>query len=439
MSLHNFLWTEYNARANIAMLFFAFAMMTLFNDKIEPVQKRILFIVFMASCMVSHYSTTYVFLFLMAVTFIGMEMLSKKYTFKKVISLTLVVLFFAMIFFWYSQVTETAFNEGVDYVKNTLVNLNKFFVEEMREETMQTVLGKNIMQMHIIYRVHWVLTWLTFALIGIGIITLLIKRKEMSFPELNFKKPEFLKNKFEIGYFMITLACSGLLVAVLALPYVSTRYSGGRIYPLAITILSVFFVIGGIILSKNLSFIKKQKRKNALKQALRKFDQNASQTPARKSVNEESGSQVRAYLIILLILIPYFLCSTGVMYNIFGEPYLITLNSEGEQYDLMYIHDQESCSAKWLRDKGELEDTKIYTDKGGTKMLKSQIGMHGYDIYSLFIEYRKINGYIYLRYYNIVTGKLLDPQNEEHNITEYQDKFVEKNRIYDNGGSEVWR
>ena len=60
-------------------------------------------------------------------TFIGIEILSKKYPFKKIISLTLVILFFSMIFLWYSQVTETAFNQGVAFVENTLTSLNEFF------------------------------------------------------------------------------------------------------------------------------------------------------------------------------------------------------------------------------------------------------------------------------------------------------------------------
>ena len=69
----------------------------------------------------------------------------------------------------------------------------------------------------------------------------------------------------------------------------------------------------------------------------------------------------------------------------------------------------------------------------------SQAGIREYDSYSLLVEDKKINGYIYLRYYNVVDGKLVDRQCEEHNMTEYRDKFVGKSKIYNNGGSEVWR
>ena len=436
---HNFLWTAYNARANIAMFFFAFAMMALFSDKIDPLKKRFLFILFMASCMVSHYSTTYIFFFVMAGTFIGTEALSKKYTFKKIVSLTIVILFFSMIFFWYSQVTETAFNAGVEFIGNTLENLHEFFILESRGGG-AVLLGKDIMEKGIPHKIEFVWTWLTFVLIGIGIITLIRRYKEMSFPELNFKKPDFLKEKFEVGYFVFALACVGLLAAVIALPYIIKSYGLDRMYPLAITILSVFFVIGGVMIAKSLSFIKQTFKKHFFFLEKRKPVLKEKQKGEVLKV-KENGSQVRAYLIILLVLIPYFLCVTGVMYNIFGVPRAITLNSEGEQYDRIYVHDQESYGAKWLANNAEQQNTRIYTDLVGDRRLMSQAGFYrGIDRWTLMDERDiEIKGYIYLRYHTVVKGKLLDAQGEEHNITEYSDKFAGKNKLYNNGGTEIWK
>ena len=444
ISQHNFLSTELHARTNLAILFFALAMMVLFNDKIDPLKKRILFIVFMASCMVSHYSTTYIFFFVMAGTFIGIEALSKKYTFKKAISLTLVILLFSMIFFWYSQVTETAFNAGVRFVEDTFSNLNKFFIEESRSEVTRSMLGEGIWQKGIPHKIEFVFTWLTFAFIGIGIITLIRKYKEMSFPELNFKKPEFFKEKFEVGYFVIALACSGLFVAIVLTPQVTVGYSLDRTHLFGIVVLSVFFVIGGITLSKYFffktfkkSFIKNasQKRKTVLKEKQKSFTKRSHYLRN----DGENGSEVRAYLIILLVLIPYFLCVTGVTYQMFGVPHAITLNSEGEPYDMYYVHDQESYSAGWLKECAD-EKTRIYTDFFGGLWLSSQ-GMIRSSIYDpSFIEDKEAigDGYIFLRYVNIVDRKLLGCA-QWHNLTEYNHLFVERNKIYDNSGSQVWR
>ena len=412
MADFNFLWTAYNARTNTAILFFALAMMTLFNDKIDPVKKRILFIVFMASGMVSHYSTTYIFFLIMLGTFIGMEILSKKYTFKKVISLTIVILFFSMIFFWYSQATGTAFNSGVTFVRDVFMELNNFFVTESRGGSVQMMMGEDIMQKGIPNRIEFLFTWLMFILIGIGVTTLIRRYKEMSFAELKFKKPNFLKEKFDVGYSVIALGCSGLMVAMIALPYVAVGYNLDRLYGLTITILSVFFVIGGITLSK--------------------------QTFRGSSIRKTS--QVRAYFIVLIVLIPYFLCVTGVMYQMFGVPHAIILNSEGEQYDVMYVHDQESYGAKWLKSYTD-EKTKIYADRYGVNKLKSQ-GMIRSPIYakSLIEDNKSIKeGYIYLRYTGVANGKLMDRNNQWHNLSEYSHLFVGKDMIYNNGGSEIYR
>jgi uncharacterized membrane protein len=423
MFQHNFLFTAYNARTNTAILFFALAMMVLFSDKIDPLKKRILFILFMASCIVSHYSTSYIFFFIMLGAFVGMEILSKKYTAKKVVSLTIVILFFALIFFWYSQVTETAFNAGVGQIGNTLTNLNMFFIEESRRENVQLLFGSGIGQKEIPSKIAFVFTWLTFAVIGIGIITLIRRYKEMSFPELNFRKPDFLKNKFEVTYFLIALACSALLVVFIALPFVSTSYSVDRLYAVAITILSVFFVIGGITLSTHFFFLKK---KTCAK---------------RKSINQ-NGSEIRAYLIILLVLIPYFFCVTGVTSQMFGVPNAIILNSEGKQYDMLYMHDQESYSAKWLGNNAEQKNIRIYTDWYGGKRLISQAGFSPHTINRQTLADERdieIEGYIYLRYYNVVDGKLLDWRFEEHDMAQYETKFAGKNNIYNNGGAEIWK
>lgn len=397
MSLHNFLLTPLHARTNTAILFFALAMMVLFSDKMDPLKKGISFIIFMASCMVSHYSTTYIFFFILLGTFIGVEILSKKYTVKKVISLTIVILFFALIFFWYSQVTETAFNAGVRFIENTISNLNKFFVEEARGESTMAMLGEGIWQKGIPHKIEFVFTWLTFAFIGIGIITLVRRYKEMSFPELNFKKTDFLREKFEVGYFVVALACLGLFVAVVLTPYITVGYSLDRAHLLGICILSLFFVLGGITLAGHL--------------------------------------KVRAYLIILLVLIPYFLCVTGVMYQMFGVPRAIILNSEGDAYDEYYVHDQESYGAKWLSN--HREDLMTYTDYRGQMRLVSQglISPASIDLTSL-VEHKKIDGYIYLRYANVIKRRLIGSDFKYHNITEYN--ISDENRIYDNGVSRIY-
>ena len=150
---------------------------------------------------------------------------------------------------------------------------------------------------------------------------------------------------------------------------------------------------------------------------------------------------MRAYLIILLVLIPYFFCTTGVLYQMFDYPRAITLNSEGEQYDVYYIHDQETIGAKWMANNAEQENIIIYTDWPGRKILISQAGFfRGINSQALMSEHAVgIKGFIYLRYYNVVDGKLFGLPYGEYNITDYSDVFVIRSKIYNNGGAEIWK
>lgn len=257
----------------------------------------------------------------------------------------------------------------------------------------------------------------------------------MSFPELNFKKPDFLKKKFEVTYFVVALACAGLFVAIVLIPYITVGYGLDRAYLFGMIILSVFFTVGGIIVTKYL---------NKLLVVLRDkvSTRNASHNPFRKSVDGKNASQVRAYLIILLVLVPYFLCVTGVTYQMFSVPRAIILNSEGEQYDVYYVHDQESYCAEWLKEYSDGK-TKVYTDFYGRVRLISQAGfpLSSTDRSSL-LDHKQIEGYIYLRYYNVVNDKLVGHNESSliftsYNLTEHDDVFVGRNNIYNNGGSRV--
>ena len=461
ISQSTFLNAPVSPRTNVAIFFAALAVMAFFNDRIDLLKKRILFIVFMMSCIVSHYSTTYIFFFILLGTFVGIEILSKKYTFKKLISSTIVVLFFALIFFWYSQVTETAFLHGVGFIENTLTNLNKFFIEELRDP-MITSLYNPELKHPILDKVNFAVTWSSFILIGIGVLTMIKRYKEMiAISNVKLKKPDFLKTKFEMEYLTMALACGGVLVVMVALPYVSRGYQIQRLYSLMVIILSVCFIIGGITLSKHFFFFTKhflsKERTCAKKETLFAKQKAFTEKCYRNSFGKaflskkrfvlkekqkewKNGSQVRAYLIILLILIPYFMFQTDAIYPLFGHPTgSITLDPGGKKYALQIIHDQESCSAKWLKNYTEKNDIIYPTDFYGVDKLISQgvFSQSSINYYS-FSKHRKINGYICLSYNNVVNDKFISSKGVVSR-SDYADMFIGKNKIYDNGGSEIHR
>ena len=443
-----FLWTPAEARGNIAVLFFALAIMVFFQDNISEFSRRVLFIILAVLVIVSHYSATYIFLFILLLTLIGMSILSSiisrrkglalvsaesiteeapptslpprgshlgkdttvlktnaqessRAALRRGITVTLVVLFFAMLFFWYGQLVEAPFGSAVRLVNDVFTHLGRMLVAEARNQHLQAAFGGVALTKGIPQHIKFVVSWLTVIFIAIGVLTLIRRFKTVLFtPDSGQERLDLLSRKLEPEYYVLLMACFALLVASVVLPVISKGYAATRVYFQVMVTVSIFLVIGGITLSRY--------------------------------------AKSHPQWVILLVLIPHFLCMTGAMYQVFGQPEAVTLNSEGHLYDVLYIHDQDSYGAKWLRDKAELKNTEIYTSNSGKNILASQAGILESDYRQLFESGGKVGGYIYLRYYNVVDGKVLTLQ-ESREMAEYQDKFTGKSKIYSNGGSEVWR
>ncbi len=77
MSQVTFVETAGSARISLAILFFGLAIMVLFTKNLSEFPKRLLFILFSVSCIVSHYSTTFVFFFALLFTWFGFKLVTK--------------------------------------------------------------------------------------------------------------------------------------------------------------------------------------------------------------------------------------------------------------------------------------------------------------------------------------------------------------------------
>jgi len=375
-------------RTEFAMLFFALAILVFFDDETDKLNKKILFLIFMFAMVVSHYSTSYIFFIMVFVIWldaISIKKISKSN--RNHVTATIVILLFAIIFFWYGQVTLTPFNDVTHYVQNTFINLGNFFVDDMRAQSATAVLGQGVKGIS-----RWIVLVVqdtTIAFITIGLFGLIGTYKE---------------TKFERDYILLMLISWGLMAAMLIVPYLSTGYGVYRTYQMGLIILAPMFVIGGDTIFRYIN--------------LRKF----------------------SLLAILIVLILQFFCATYVIDQVFGNPNSEDLNREGDKYGEYYIYDSEIAGARWLNEHGTANPT-IHTDaRGYTRILMVYDTMP--HLNKKFFEKNKTikNGYIYLRYINIVNGKIYPTDNyaDISNITEYSHLFIGKSKIYNNGGSEVY-
>ncbi len=441
MSGEVFLTTAHSARSNVGILFFGLAIMVLFFDRLTDFNKKLLFTVFAASCITSHYSTAYIFFFILLLTWLGMQIIPRivsRYQRKRAppqnplsgnpsstggrlseskatsrsrlkVSVTIgaTILFFVILFFWYSQVSESSFVFGVRFISHTLEKFQEFFILESRGGGVVSALGVGLGAKAIPHRIDFIFSWLTIAFIAIGVLAILVRyRHAVNLPrEGETRPPGFLSQKIDAEFFILGLVCSGFLVAALALPFVFIGYGMGRTYAQLTIVLSPFFAIGGMVVARFLRF---------------KW----------------------TYLVVLVVLIVYFLGTTGVTYQMFGDTRKITLNSEGEQYDALYIYDQEVYAAKWMGTYADLtpigESRPIYSFRGGGE-LASQGKMSLYALDSSLLETTGgVESYIYLDYYNVTKHKAKDAHGIGHDLAQYAWHWAGKDKIYASNGAQIY-
>ncbi len=438
MSQNSFLWTAAGPRSRLAVLFFALALMVLFSDEVDDIRKRLLFIIFALSCIVSHYSTAYIFFILLLSMLLGMRIIrwvclsgkspinyknhlnghsnSLKITYELSCSLLrphftsgMLVIIFIAIFLWYSQITGAAFDYGVKFIEQSLLSLQNLFVIESRDDEVQAIFGQHLESEGIARRIEFIFVWLAIAFIAIGVLTTLARYCKCVAHDDALNKgfySSLFYRRLDVEFFTASVICSALLVISIALPFVLKGYSMQRTFFQTMVVLSIFFVIGGITIAEVLHFPK------------------------------------RGHLMVLFVLITFFMSITGVTYQILGDPRSIIFNTDVDAFDSFYIYDQETLSAKWLGKKIEPESN-VYADFSGHSRVVSQglISIYStYNIVRYFERDTNLNGYIYLRKYNIADGKLIGPRpNEEQDFIRYLDRISINDKLYGSGASEIWK
>ena len=407
MSQLGFIWASYNPRTSTAVLFFALSMMVIFHAQIDKVARDILFIIFSYSCILAHYSTTYIFFIILIVTWMSMQSISiytkcRKFRYKcknrptdpatkNRVSALMLLLFLAMIIFWYVIVTGGPFYSLKEFVMATYNSLPQLFNLESKGEGIAQAFGVGLDLKQVPQIMTVAFTWLTVIFLSVGVYSMIAD-------QLGFKTL-FSAKRPDPEFFILAIASFCILAASLALPYIGKAYGIDRLYIQMMVVSSPFFVIGSTAIARSLHIR-------------------------------------RSHLILLAVLIPYLLCNTGTMHQIFGIDKVITLNSHGQMFDELYVHDQETYAARWINEESE-EWTDIYSDFLGTNRLTSQGSIQSPIYMGDLIEKHSTPdiGYIYIRYCGAVNGRLLDSKRRWHNITSYKQLLEGMNLIYDDGGS----
>jgi uncharacterized membrane protein len=397
MNQYFFMKTAASPRTNIAVFFVAMLVLVLFDDKIPALQKKLLAIIFLISVVVSHYSTSYIFLIMILFSWIIAKIFisTNKLKFNRNISMVFLILFFTLTFLWYGQVTDNAFTHGIDFLGNTINGLNNFFVNEMREEAISKLAGIGL-ENPFISGFNLFLTWSIFILMGMGVLISFVNYKENLKLINNKKINSFLKKRIDVEFGTLSLISILVLTMTIVIPFVSKGYDFQRIYMLTTIFLSFYFVFGTLNLMKLLKL------------------------------------RFKPHIIILLILVPYSLFTTGVLYEITGYNSDVTLNSDVITFDNIYITDAEVKNALWL---SRSIGNKIYTADASAKNLLISQGLISplkIDDYSISIGKTNINDFIFLSNFDKKYGIFMNNSSLKIEDCSF---LSNKNVIYDSGFS----
>ena len=293
-----------------------------------------------------------------------------------------------------------------------------FFDFTAREPLIQTALGLDFPTASPQGKGFRIFQYITQLFIVIGFIRLIFKMRKL---------------RFTAEYIAFTVASALLLAACIFLPYFSAMMNVTRFYHIALLLLAPLCILGGEGIWLGISALyQKLKHKASL-----------------ITMTEDNQSCLR--FLTLAVLIPYFLFTSGFIFEVTGHevidkidsPYSIALSSHRVDVGGVFNH-QDGAGADWLWQRLDDEDT-VYTDLYGYLLLGYETGNHG-QISSFPWDISQVpqDSYIYFRTWNTqrqeityVVRTIGCRKSVSFSEAGVDDLIKSKNRIYSNGGAQV--
>ena len=400
-------------RQEVAIIFFFLAVIVIFDcfgdKKFENSWvKKILFLIFVSSMVVTHYATSYV-AFALLVPILLLPFLKNLYTEKKItlINFEVLIIYFFIIILWFMLYAKVQFLAGSEVIQSTVAATasatgvgggNEAFINS-REGTVLSILGIGIKNLPNLLAV--IVNDLIFLTMGIGLITLLVKYRRI------------LKHKTVFIYDGIKtldskLVLAGLLsVTLLAmfiiLPSVSFFYGSDRLFFQLLIFTVPIFILGT---DKIAEIMNKVIKKPDLKVGL-----------------------------ILVLLISLFICNTHLQYEFTGIPFSPEYDKIGITRGELYIYNGELATASWIGNY-RADDINTYSDAVGfTRLFMSGVKTN---VVGINFNNKTINGYIYMGNANVNEGKFYDTIDHQVTTQRFSYFFNNKSRIFDDGYGEIW-
>jgi len=429
------------ARQEIAELFLVLLILVMIDKNMDKMKRSFLFIVFGVSLAVSHYGLSYIYMFCLISAWLilvlgeypAMQRLMNNFHSKfsrksekladnpnslniedRIISSTFVLLFITFTLTWYMYVSNSSpFNTIVHIGDHIASSIFTGFLNPEAAQGLALVTGETVSPLHSVTKyLHLISQFFIF----VGLITLVLKRKEMKFGR------EY--EAFSLINFVICFAAIGV-------PYFASSLNTTRLYQITLIFLAPFSVIGGITVFRMANRV------------------------VRASWTEQ---HVRSSLKVLSVFFAIFLLfNSGFIYEVVKDhPESISLSQEwikkhGDakakaSFYNCYIPEQDVFGARWLS-KNRGDATKIYADYSTYGSVLQSYGMlprkyrHQLLITTTEIE---TGSYIFMSYVNVIYNLCHQRTFEKgkvsliYNTTEIERLLKENCKVYSNGGCNIY-
>jgi len=374
-------------------LFFVLLLLLFFEKEKSSLEKNSLFVIFSFALIVSHYSISYIFLFVISLAWLYFLLTGKSHEF----TLNKILIFSTIAFSWYIFASNTASFDAILGVGNHIMSsfVTDFFSFSSRSTTVLRGIGATeaISMEHQIGRIFF---YILEGLVLLGFMRVILKKKSVT---------------LDREYVFLCFVFMVILGANVVIPNLAETFRMERFYHISMLVVAPLGIIGADTFSR--LFFRRKDNDLALSLAL-------------------------------IILVINFLFETGFIYEVSGDySYYLPLGlHKTKSLERLVITQREVFGAEWLSTKINILGPKVYADFISTSNLLTSYGMQTMDNLYLLSNITKPlgdNTFIFLRQENVVNGTFMMNTGLSWNISDATNFFENYTKVYSNGAAQIFR